>query len=430
MSINLSFFASLLIVCYVINLSETMRLFPLNNDVCIEILHQAGVDVTDVKIIRHDLDAKSTLQTGQSPNREVFRLFIDYEKDSQTYNTTFLVKAPISSIMYNFLYKYGVYEKEFALYSKVFPEMSKLEQQSFSAKFIAGDDSKYINTLILEDIYSSGFNVKPPDALQHLNVHECQLVFEMLGKFHALSIILDKRELIPEIVKIIPEPENEYEDEDTCQDCDKARAYFDQGMNHFVQNLSPEIKEKYAEKLDSIKDNITDKVNEGMKNSLNVIAHGNLMPSKLLFKYNEENNVAEQVKLMDFQAAKWNPPLIDIFYLAITGMKFEDVQQHLDSLLEIYSTSMNELLKKHQVDLYPLEDLKNDMRKQHLTFMWICGVVLPLMNNPQVPVELDGYSFKEPLSADSMATVYSSQTYVDAASKWFMFFVERGLFED
>lgn len=82
--------------------------------------------------------------------------------------------------------------------------------------------------------------------------------------------------------------------------------------------------------------------------------------------------------LLDFQLARYTPPVLDLLYNIFSSTDKEFRAKHYDELLETYHTSLCNMIEKLGSDpkkLYTMDDLKQQMRK-YGAFALLCGPML------------------------------------------------------
>ena len=127
----------------------------------------------------------------------------------------------------------------------------------------------------------------------------------------------------------------------------------------YVKQLSDWIKDL----LDHFEDVwYTDNVDSS--GPLATVLHGDFWCNNMLFKY--EEGVPTQLKMVDFQIARFAHPLNDILYFLYTSTVAEVRRQHMNSWLSFYFTTLTTALEKlnAQVPNYTFENFMLDMKKR------------------------------------------------------------------
>ncbi|KAJ9590258.1 hypothetical protein L9F63_016621 [Diploptera punctata] len=107
------------------------------------------------------------------------------------------------------------------------------------------------------------------------------------------------------------------------------------------------------------------KANERDEAGYNVLNHGDLWLNNVMFKYNEDTQEVQDVRLVDYQLSYYSSPVIDLLYLLISSAS-PDVLENLDVLLtEYYITLCGTLSKLGYQNLQPSMDmLKTEWNKR------------------------------------------------------------------
>ncbi|OXU26931.1 hypothetical protein TSAR_015143 [Trichomalopsis sarcophagae] len=289
---------------------------------------------------------------------QYFKLKATVASSLDTRKIEFFTKLPPSSDspQHDFNIEMGSFRKEVDLYTTVFPEvLSGLDKRCIPECFLGLDDA----VIVLEDMAHSGFVMT--DKYVPFDYEHCAVMMRTLGKFHAKSMIFEelaKKSLHDEFSHCMHETLWPLKG----QRATKMFAAAVKGSISIVDlltELSEEQKQTYKEKIANLSVNHTNKLLPSSKYR-NVLCHGDLWANNILFKYNSEGKPVSCC-LVDFQLARYNPPVHDIMCF----LQFSTTRQlradHLDDLLRIYHESVTESLAASSLDaqkVFPWEELE------------------------------------------------------------------------
>lgn len=248
--------------------------------------------------------------------------------------------------------------REIYMFDKVLPSFREFEQ----SKGIIPDDNsfheypacyKFVDTepfecLVMEDLCAGDFTMIDRRT-EHLTVDHVNLVLRTLAKMHAISFAMKDQQ---------PEKFEELV-------CDMNETLF-RTDNAIFTSLLAAFGEKVLATADSLADKcIGDKIKALFNKNLietsaellgasrvgpnAVICHGDCWNNNTMFKLNVQRKPIE-VRLLDFQIARYASPVFDILYYIFCCTDKQLRDQHYDSFLEVYHSSLSEHLERY-VDL-------------------------------------------------------------------------------
>ncbi|XP_067008131.2 uncharacterized protein [Anabrus simplex] len=259
--------------------------------------------------------------------------------------------------------------KEVAVYSDIFERFRKYGliprcQEEFpwapQCYFTRSD------VLVLEDLVAAGFELS--DREEYMDYSLCELVLIALARFHAASIIYEEKEsqISGKACKL-----NEL-CSDVCFEISFIRSgksqlqfWFQTGVKTFLRLIS--MSKKYGEDSEwfgKILDSYQDKC-ELMFNYVqpsdkyrNVICHGDMWPSNLMFRYASDREKPVEVRLLDFQVFRYAPPALDVmmFLHMVTSREFR--RDHLEKLLAMYHQRLESELQENDVPILQWEEFR------------------------------------------------------------------------
>ena len=105
------------------------------------------------------------------------------------------------------------------------------------------------------------------------------------------------------------------------------------------------------------------------------VQHGDFWCNNLLYKYEELENQSRptEVKMVDFQIARFGHPVSDLLYLVYTSTLPDDRKENMTSWLNHYFTTLMESLQKLGIKVmdYIIDDFMVDYKKRSMPWMMI-----------------------------------------------------------
>ena len=156
---------------------------------------------------------------------------------------------------------------------------------------------------------------------------------------------------------------------------------------------------------------------------LGTVLHGDFWCNNMLFKY--EDGVPTQMKMVDFQIARFGHPLNDVLYLMYTSTVAEVRRQHMNSWLSFYFTTLMAALEKlnAQVSDYTFEDLMVDCKKLSPFIMLMAFGVLKMILDKDV---VSGLNEHEEKAEDQPLAGNLAPFFFEIIPKWFNILSRQG----
>ncbi|KAE8573331.1 uncharacterized protein [Halyomorpha halys] len=251
---------------------------------------------------------------------------------------------------------------------------------------------------IMEDMTKKGFKNRP--IYETFDLQHCEKTMATLAKFHALSFITEKREgrKMTEIVPII-----------------KTETVMSTDKNHIGRRLVEvtikslkRVAKDYLEQLPSeaVKKafDYLDHSFEEMRSSKlypNVLSHGDMWASNIMFSYDDQGNVAEAC-IYDFQLAAYKAPGYDIqlFFHCCTNNELRE--RYKDHLLRLYYVDLTRILRSEGIEIEDLmcwEDFENMLEETLPITLAQATLFLTFVLTPESIV-------KDVMSCDEKCEVY------------------------
>uniref|UniRef100_A0A1B6JJB5 CHK kinase-like domain-containing protein n=2 Tax=Homalodisca liturata TaxID=320908 RepID=A0A1B6JJB5_9HEMI len=296
---------------------------------------------------------KSALTPGENFASYLFRVQVHYTEgdSSEVHFKSLIVKQPVKvGLIYEIASNTQFYDKEAVFYGGLLQKMSaKMNCQFGPTSFYSPIDQ----VIVLEDL-------KPEyvvlDKNKQLDLVYSKLVFKFLAKYHAsvVAVYNDDPKLI----------------ESVSGECEflkdgPIKRWAEFGTKFIGESLQEmgfkELADFILDKTDGIWESAVECI-KPRPGRLNVLVHGDIWTSNLMFKYNNANEVVD-MKLLDFQLARYTTPVMDLFYYLYTSAN-DDVRDHNQlELFEIYVKTLNESLQQAGCkERFTMEELKDHIK--------------------------------------------------------------------
>ena len=221
------------------------------------------------------------------------------------------------------------------------------------------------------------------DRMKVMNIDELNLLMKELGKFHAISLAMkDQEAVIFEKMKMFLKETVFYK-----RFLDKFGELYEFAISDalkMVKHNFPED-ERYLSKLKISGENICEKMMEIVRpkeedEPFNVITHGDLWVSNLMFHYEEESGKPDQMKMLDFQVCRYASPALDVSYILLSSTDRNTRELYQASLLQSYHRSLCDFLIELGSDpekIFPFAALENQLKKYARFGLWLTLFNLP-----------------------------------------------------
>ncbi|KAE8751674.1 EcKinase 2 [Frankliniella occidentalis] len=283
------------------------------------------------------------------------------------------------------------------------------------------------DTIVLEDMRPLGFTLQ--DRKAGLDEHHVRAVLRALAHLHAASIAMqDQRP--DEFAKL-----RGHVRETLFCASNPCASY----LEEMVQRTYGYIKERFPEgsagyiKMKSLLEGyigVMAELTAESKDGGNAILHGDTWTNNVLFKHSEAGSV-EEVCLLDFQLARFGPPVLDIAYLVYCCTVREFRDKHLDKLLGEYHDQLSANLRRLGSDpdkVYSRETMQAQLRERMRFGLGMAVMTVPLfLADPDEIPDMDeqfekGADMKEMLKVETKSAPERNKRISDVLEEM----MERG----
>ncbi|KAE8573328.1 EcKinase 9 [Halyomorpha halys] len=256
----------------------------------------------------------------------------------------FIKVLPVSQYHRQTVLDLESFSREVILFNEVLYKYSDfLKDNTIPACYLARSNE----IMVMEDIAKKGFRNRP--LYETFDLEHCKKTLEALAKFHALSFITEKwvERKMSEIVPVIM----------TEMFATKRENYVGRNVvlasirsikrvvEEYVTHVPLEVVKKAFHYLDNVFDE--------MKSSEvypNVLTHGDLWANNIMFRNDEQGNVAEAC-IFDFQLATYKPPGYDILLFLHCCTETDMRDKHLGHLMRLYYDVLAKTLRSAGIDV-------------------------------------------------------------------------------
>uniref|UniRef100_A0A1I8PWT3 CHK kinase-like domain-containing protein n=1 Tax=Stomoxys calcitrans TaxID=35570 RepID=A0A1I8PWT3_STOCA len=304
-----------------------------------------------LNVIRYKLNPISDSPSGFLGHHRFLVVDVHMEKNGriEINKIRFFIKAAPAEIASRMEYieEFGVFKKEIVVCRDVLPKLQDIFA-GVAPKCYYADN----NLLVFEDLQYRGYRMAAArDGL--LDYKHLQCALKSLAAMHAASIVFELREKRT-IVDIFPEAviENAYPALPLPPEHVRYQN-FANGVEVFLELIKQ--MPKYHSHMDVIQEQLYPKMStifklaQTSKHFLNVFSHADLWANNIMFAYDKSNEIPIQCRFVDYQLARYAPPMLDVITILTIPTSREFRSKHLMDLLGDYYRYMGEFLLREQL---------------------------------------------------------------------------------
>lgn len=310
---------------------------------------------------------------------------------------------------------------EMKMYSETLPNLEKLfksigvESDMFPRLLYHANNPAPL--IVLEDVSSKGFYNSHNYSIEYYwAIH----AFKLLGKMHALSMILHQQN------RELPEYKTGLFQFNLIGD----------GLFHMVQHMLPFIEklktfpdfQEYVPKLEKIIKDYNTKLLRTFRvnptdDGYNVLNHGDFHAKNIMFKNMDSEN--PEMILLDFQFSIWGSPAIDVLYAKYFIAQFET----RDEMVGVYYQEFSDTLKKCNFPgkIPSFDELQREINKNGVYEILLSIYCAPVLLFDMSEISLNDF-FDVGATGDKIRKdFFNNENVLNVCIKLIKEFCERGI---
>lgn len=315
---------------------------------------------------KYEIKVTNATSTGQNYSGVLYRVTVEGENVSGDITLNFIVKVSTGAAVSNTEAPIALmYDREIRYYTELAPlykqfqdaaEIPTEDQLKFPKCYDSNKDHLK-EFIIFEDLKESQFY--PLDKKLEIDFEHASLSLQALGKLHALSFVFKIKE--PNKFKSFTDNITElyYSEKDWIKSVNKyaLKKAFDVANNATHKEL-----------LKQYETNIVDRIRDILKpDEFSVLSHSDCWLLNMMYRY--KNGKPIEVRLIDYQLARYGSPAIDVllFIFACTDQTLRHA--HYEDMLRTYHNSMKSHLKVFSYEIeeyYPWTKFQDDLHSKSL----------------------------------------------------------------
>lgn len=331
------------------------------------------------------MDVKTAVSKGENYLSTLYRIMVECNESNggNGRKKYFLIlkTLPKGELLQKLVCDSQSFEKEMQMYSSTLPAMycaTKANLRPMSARYMPTNMN---NVIVLEDLQQLGYKM----ANRHtgLDLEHCEMTVRALARFHATSVALHNSD--PACMDMYSEG--------LYKDTEEGRERTHAHLSYNLQNLASRIEkwpgyEPCADKIREMIPTATDqmiKFLQPKKDSLNVLNHGDCWVNNIMFHYSKETGKVDDIRLVDFQLARFSSPVLDLQYFLCTSTNDEVRFRQRDHLLSEYHAEFRNTLEVLDLDpnQYTLEQLKEEFEATEVFgLLVVCSTLWVMLAGP------------------------------------------------
>jgi len=328
------------------------------------------------------MEVKEAVSKGDNYLSTLYRIMVECNESNggNGINKYFLVlkTLPKGELLQKLVSEAQSFEKERQMYSSTLPDMycvTKAKLRPLSARYIPTNMN---NVIVLEDLQQLGY--KMANRHSGLDLEHCEMTVRALARFHAASVALHNSD--PVCMDMYSEG--------LFKDTEEGRERMHKHFSYNLKILASGIEKwpGYEPCADKIRKMVPTAVDQMIKflqprnDSLNVLNHGDCWVNNIMFHYSQETGKVDDIRLVDFQLARFSSPVLDLQYFLCTSTNDEVRFRQRDHLLSEYHAEFRDTLEVLDLDpdQYTLEQLKEEFEeKEEYGLLVVCSALWAML---------------------------------------------------
>ncbi|KAH8282527.1 hypothetical protein KR054_008210 [Drosophila jambulina] len=313
-----------------------------------------------------------------------FAKWVDGKESAKSEKLSLIVKTiPITEAT-QFLEDVSVFIKEKQTYTDVLPRLDILSRgDKFGAKYYHSVKAP-VQTIVFSDLKVEGYKVASREA--GLDWTHASLILQQLGKFHATSMVLAKKD--PAILK---QYTRGMLSEDILMKSDTFEVMFGGFLKGLIKSSAswPGF-EKVSKNLQRLMDNFRSVCVAAAKpkpgDRYVVLNHGDMWTNNFMYAYDNaaQPETPTRAIFVDFQLSFYGSPACDLNFFLNTSLKLELLQERREELIKVYYAAFKDTLEYARFEDIPTyEDLQYELRSRETYGLFGLFAFLPMITMPK-----------------------------------------------
>lgn len=262
------------------------------------------------------------------------------------------------------------FKNESVMYKDYFPKVVKFEIPI--ATCLHADD----NVIVLENLKKSGYRMG--NRKESLDLAHCRLCIQAIAKFHSSSYFLkttksDELDALMSKISCFSLVGSFYSRmiENAVTGCIKILKNYEDDTT--IAQVIPKIEKLVGNGLEKM-------VSLTPSERLAVLCHGDFWMNNIIFRYNREN-VLNDIKMLDFQASRFQSFAVDLWTFFYTSMKPAVLENNLEEIVKLYFntfvSSLNSRVPQSNIPKY--DEVMNELCEKQLYGFLVAIWYLPAL---------------------------------------------------
>uniref|UniRef100_A0A182ILS7 CHK domain-containing protein n=1 Tax=Anopheles atroparvus TaxID=41427 RepID=A0A182ILS7_ANOAO len=354
-----------------------------------------GLRVKNVRIVERTVTR--AVPVGDNYMSDVFRIVVRFTGETDgcdrsirrvaadgTQTVSLVVKSlPSAGKRGTIIEDLLAYEKEVAMFQDVVPKLSRMVKDTFFAARCYHATNQPERVIVFEDLKALGYVNSNRQA--GFDFHQCALVMEKIGRFHAASMRLAEQE--PELMR--KQFNFNMFNPDSGKSMEDIEAIFGKGLEKLIsvaktqwEDFDPTIVAKLERLLPEYVERLRACLQQDVESDggFRVLNHGDLWSNNILLRYDpNEPTTVQDVVFVDLQISFYTSPGIDLNYVLANCPNYE-TRSRLDELIDVYYRSFSATLRQLKYHTIPtMEQVRREIHRMEFFSLVSIVSVLPIV---------------------------------------------------